>query len=53
MRTVIDTEMNVKSISMLARFFAACREWMAERLAVPYEDDWLAIWYPKSVAQMA
>lgn len=53
MRSIIDNEMNVKAVSILAGFFAACRGWMAERLVSPYEDDWLSIWYPQNVAQMA
>lgn len=30
MRGIIDNEMNVKAVSILAGFFADCRGWMAE-----------------------
>ncbi|MBW3077806.1 hypothetical protein [Bifidobacterium simiiventris] len=37
----------------LADYFRICRQWMREQLANPDEDNWLAIWYPASVADMA
>lgn len=38
---------------LLDRFFATCRAWVARQLVHPDEENWWAMWYPKSAAQIA
>ncbi|MBT1160776.1 hypothetical protein [Bifidobacterium sp. SO1] len=37
----------------LNEYFRICRAWMREQLAHPDDEQWFAMWYPASTADMA
>lgn len=39
--------------TLIDDFFAVARNWVAEHLTRPDEENWFAMWYPASVSQIA